>query len=814
MKELHLELFCRKHNWIIIVLLFISIKTTAQKITVTDLNNRPLQEVLVYSDDNTFTTGTDKYGTFILPDSIRSVYLNFYLFGYKKLRINSYDILKNNNLVKLEPVSHSLDEVIIMGRNEQYLDDIISETDIISQKEIQVTNSKTTADALMMSGNVFVQKTQFGGGSPVLRGFEANRVLLDLDGVRMNNAIYRNGHLQNSITVDNFALKRIEVVFGPGSLTYGSDAIGGVVHFKTKDPVFNTKKVDYKLRYSSAAAEKTAFLGINYGLKKFANLFIYSNSSFHDLISGNNRPEKYPDFGKRNYYVTTIEGIDTIVKNENYNKQTGTGYSQYNFLNKSKYKFNDNTALTLNLQYSNSSDVPRYDFLTERSGNLFKYAEWYYGPQKRFLGSARLDLSNRNFMYDNAVLIAAIQKINEDRIYRKYRNKWKNFNLERLWVSSFSADFKKYIRQNKNHELVYGLDFQYNDLNSSAKRVDVNTGETGNDILTRYPSGLALNYRAGGYLQYIFGEKDYPYQFSFGYRLEHNDIKIKYEKSGLVDWPENYIDGVDNKNTSYAFSSGIKYKFDNDLKISTNLSTAFRNPNIDDLVKIRVKKGEMLVPNLNLKTENSYNAEFSIGKEIYFDNDYFKFKTTAYYTILNNAIIRKEFTLLDGSDIYIDGKDTLQVMANQNVEKEEVFGFSLGIKAKYNRFKLSSNLVYTHGNIIEEDNSRSPAPHIPPLFGNVKLSYTRDKYNINFITLFNGRKPIELYGGSVDNPENATIDGTYAWTTYNIYFEYKWKEFLKINLAVENILDTHYRTFSSGISGAGRNFIIGFSGNI
>ena len=814
MKELHLELFYQKHNWIALLLLFLLVQGTAQKVIVTDMNNVPLHGVIIYSDDNRFAATTDSNGTFIFPDSTGSMDLNFYLFGYKTLKINSSYIVKNGGLVKLEPVYGSLDEVIIIGRNEQYLYDIISETDIISQKEIHLTDSKTTVDALMMSGNVFIQKTQFGGGSPVLRGFEANRVLLVLDGIRMNNAIYRNGHLQNSITVDNFALKRMEIIFGPGSLTYGSDAIGGVIHFKTKDPVFNNKSVDYKLRYSSAAGEKTGFIGLNYGLKNFANLFIYSRSSFNDLISGNNRPEKYPDFGKRNFYVATIDGVDTIVKNENFNKQTGTAYSQYNFLNKSIYKFNDLSTLTLNLQYSTSSDVPRYDFLTEKKGDFFKYAEWYYGPQTRFLGSVRLDFSNLNFMYDNAVLIASTQKIHEDRIYRKYKNRWKNFNLESLWVSSFSGDFKKYIKQNKNHELVYGVDFQYNNLNSSAKRIDVNTGETKDDILTRYPSGLAINYRTGGYLQYIFGEKDYPYQFSLGYRLEHNNIDIRYNKTALVNWPDEYIEGVSNKNTSHAFSSGIKYRFENDLRISTNLSTAFRNPNIDDLAKIRVKKGEMLVPNLNLKTENSYNAEFSLGKDTYFDEDYFKFNATAYYTILNNAIVRKEFTLPDGSGIYIDGQDTLKVVANQNVEKEEVYGFSFGIKAKNKNLSISSNLVYTKGNIIDTDNKKTPAPHIPPFFGNVKLSYLQDKFSIGFVSLFNGEKPIELYGGSVDNPENATVDGTYAWTVYNFYFEYKWEKYLNIHFAVENIFDTHYRTFSSGVSGPGRNFIIGLSGKI
>ena len=93
-----------------------------------------------------------------------------------------------------------------------------------------------------MSPGIRLQKSQGGGGSPVLRGFEANRVLLVVDGVRMNNAIYRTGHLQNSITIDPNNIERVEVIFGSSSVGYGSDALGGVVHYYTKSPRINNDK--------------------------------------------------------------------------------------------------------------------------------------------------------------------------------------------------------------------------------------------------------------------------------------------------------------------------------------------------------------------------------------------------------------------------------------------------------------------------------------------------------------------------------------------------------------------------------------------
>ncbi len=813
MKELLLELFYQKFRFVLPFIVLLPIVTTAQTINIIDEAKNPIEGVSVYIENSNLIGLSNKNGKVDIKNISSSQYLTFSAIGYKTKKASLSFILKNSKTIVLERYSLKLDKVIIMGRNEQYLEDIIPETDIISQKEIQIINSKSTADALAMSGNIFVQKSQFGGGSPVMRGFEANRVLMVLDGVRMNNAIYRSGHLQNSITIDNFSLKRMEVIFGPGSLTYGSDAIGGVIHFKTKDPVFDIKFSDYKFRYSSAAHEKTGFIGVNFGLSKFASLLVLSNSNYSDLRAGHKRPSKYPRFGKRTFYVKRVNNIDSIFKNPDYNIQIGTAYSQINILSKSVYQFSDFTKLSLNIQYSTSSDIPRYDFLTENKGGKFKYAEWYYGPQFRFLSSLRFDLSQENMFYDNAVIIIAMQKIKEDRIQRKFGNNWRIFNFENLRVFSFSNDFKKYFI-NKNNEFVYGVDFQGNVLDSKAYRQNILTDERKYDILSRYPSNQANNYRLGGYFQYVFGERDYPYQINIGSRIETNHIRLEYEDTGIIKWDDSYLNGVANNNFSYAFSLGAKYRFLEKWKISCNISTAFRNPNIDDLGKIRVKKGELLVPNPNLKTEKSSNLELSIKKGFHFKKINGNISATGFYTILNDAIIRNSFTLPDGSSFYIDGGDTLLVTANQNTEKEKVYGLSVGMNAKIGKIDLSSNMVYTKGDILENGIVKSPAAHIPPLFGNIKIGYTTNKLNARYIFVFNAAKPINQYGGSVDNPENATVDGTYAWATHNIYLNFKLLERLNINFAIENILDIHYRNFSSGVSASGRNFIIGISGKI
>ncbi|NJK83238.1 MAG: TonB-dependent receptor plug domain-containing protein [Saprospiraceae bacterium] len=158
--------------------------------------------------------------------------------------------------------------------------------------------------------NVYVQKSQMGGGSPVIRGFEANKILLVVDGVRMNNAIYRSGHLQNVITIDPTILEQIEVIYGPGSLLYGSDALGGVVHLRSRMPQLqlgkeNNTDLNYVARYATANNERAFHLDYNYARNRWASLTSISYYDFDDLRAGSKRTNEFPDFGKRLFFVET-----------------------------------------------------------------------------------------------------------------------------------------------------------------------------------------------------------------------------------------------------------------------------------------------------------------------------------------------------------------------------------------------------------------------------------------------------------------------------------------------------------------------------
>ena len=155
-----------------------------------------------------------------------------------KRAVFSYDHLQSLSFVAgLTTSSISLDEVVVSAnRWEQEKIEIPYRVARISMRDAAFQNPQTSADLLSSDGYVYVQKSQLAGGSPMLRGFATNRVLLVVDGVRMNNAIFRLGNVQNVISLDAGSFEDAEVLFGPGAVMYGSDAIGGVMDFHTLKP--------------------------------------------------------------------------------------------------------------------------------------------------------------------------------------------------------------------------------------------------------------------------------------------------------------------------------------------------------------------------------------------------------------------------------------------------------------------------------------------------------------------------------------------------------------------------------------------------
>lgn len=707
------------------------------------------------------------------------------------------EIDTSNKIVQMGEV------VISINKIDEKQKEVSQQFSIINRQEITNLNANNTADLLSSSGTVTIQKSQQGGGSPVIRGFEASRVLLVIDGVRMNNLIYRSGHLQNVIGTDQNILERIEVLYGPSSTVYGSDALGGVVHLHTKNPVFAEEGTltagNGMLRYGTVNNEFTGHVDFNVANKNFASLTSLSYTNFGDLKSGKNKLFQDSVFGQRYYYAERIEGMDTMVKNSDIWNQIPSGYSQYDVLQKFSLKSGEHMLQTLNLQYSTSSDVPRYDRLTDTSANgNFAFAQWYYGPQSRFLAAYNIEIDNADQFFQKIDLNVNYQNVLESRYTRRFNSSSLSGRKEEVNIAGFDFDLNN-ISENNNFRL--GFEGQYNWLHSTANRENINTGEL-NPLDTRYPDGenTMSNFAIYATDDYRFNNK---WNMNAGLRLQQISLYAQFENQDFFPFP---FDDIQQNNLALSGNLGINFLPTEKWKLSAMFCTGFRAPNIDDLSKVfESGNGIVIVPNPSLEPEKTYNVDLGITK--YFGKKV-KWENVFYYTLFKDAIVNDKYTFNGNDSIIFDGAPSA-VYASQNKAEAYLYGFNSNIQSGLtDNLSISATVSYTYGR-FKTDSVDQPLDHIAPLFGRVGVQYNKKKLTSEFSVNFNGKKDItDYYLNGEDNEQYAPAGGMPAWFTLNLRAGYQVAKPLMVQAGVENILNTQYRTFSSGINAAGRNFYV------
>lgn len=748
---------------------------------------------------------------------------------------------QQKNIIKDTTVKEiSLDEVVISASNfAEKKKNIAQKIDVINATTIAQTNAQNTGDLLINTGKIFVQKSQQGGSSPVLRGFEASRVLFVIDGVRMNNAIYRSGHLQNVITSDQNSLSRVEIMYGPSSTIFGSDALGGIVHLITKSPVLSGDKKFLTTgsaftRYSSVNNEKTIHADVSIGGKKFAWFQSYNYSDFGDMKMGSNYLSKYPNFGKRSTYVGKVNGVDSVLVNPDDRVQKFSGYKQWDIIQKLLFKQNDHISHSLNFQLSNTTDVPRYDRLQDIKnfggsiGTTLRFAEWYYGPQKRIMGAYELNAIKLGFL-DALKANINYQDIEESRQTREYR-RYDRFDsqVEKVKVFGISISGRKDIG---NSELTVGVDAQFNDVKSRASRTNLTTGAV-TKIATRYPDGKNKMNNFGLFAQHLYKFKNKKLVLNDGIRFQSINLQSNVMDNSFFHLPDTAV-----KQNSFAVTGniGVVYTPLNNTIIKASLSSGFRAPNIDDLAKVfesSTAAKQVVVPNADIKPEYTYNCDLTINQRI---ADRVTIELTGFYTLFRNAILKAPFKL-NGQDSIIYNGVKSQVLASQNVNKANLYGFTFNLAADiYKGLGFSSTLSYTKGSfktdaskttsvyekqangtysLVSRNVSSKPLDHLPPLMGKTSITYQHKIFNTEVSLLYNGWKRLNQYNADgEDNAQYATADGMPSWMTLNWKGSVQVIKNLQVQLGVDNILDRNYRAFASGFSGGGRNFLIGLRAN-
>ncbi len=701
----------------------------------------------------------------------------------------------------------TLNEVVIAGNKfAEKKKNIVQKIDIITSKEIAQMNAQNSADVLVNTGQVFVQKSQQGGGSPVIRGFEASRIQLNIDGIRYNNAIFRAGHLQNIIAVDNNALQQIEVLNGPASTIHGSDALGGVILLKTKDPKFaRTSKFEVTganalVRYSSANQEKTAGIGITFGNNRFASLTQLTFSQFDDLVQGKNGVDSIMDLWKKKFIVERINGTDSMIKNPDPYKQVSTGYSQFDLLQKFSIAQSKNVKHGINLQVSNSTDIPRYDRLTETSAGIARNAQWYYGPQFRTLAAYQFDAFKLSSFFNDITFNLNHQFWEESRHNRGYKKTALNHRTEKIHALGYNFALR---HKDDINELTLGTDAQFNFLKSTAFKEDIVTGEQAK-IDTRYPDGTNNMNLFGLFFQHILKLDEDRVVINDGIRLNYTTLS-----STLVDTSIQFrlpYTELNQTNKAITGNLGIAYMPTDELRLSANISSGFRSPNFDDMAKVfeSVSGQRLIVPNSGLKPEYTRNADVGIR----YNDGVIDINAYGFYTHFTNAIVTDVFSYNGQDSVNYEGNMT-RVYASQNKSKAFIYGG--GISATYRpmlHFSLYSSINYTYGR-YNSDTVLVPLDHIPPITGRIGIKYDNHVWYTELYSLYNGRKRLIDYNpAGEDNIQYSTPNGTPSWYTVNFRAGVTIAKYVQVQAGVENILDKNYRYFASGMSAPGRNFVL------
>jgi hemoglobin/transferrin/lactoferrin receptor protein len=796
-----------KECWLLLLLFTCGLLPgTAQIIHVYDLERRtPVVGATAFFFPGGQTALSDESGSLnmMLPELCDRVLVEHP--DYPPAVFSHQAIERDSHRIWLQAEARLLGEVMVTAsKSLQAVADIPSQTLVLDRARIQQGMVQTTADLLMSSGEIAVQKSQLGGGSPILRGFEANKVLLVIDGVRMNNLIFRGGHLQNSITTDPLAMERVEVVFGPAAVLYGSDALGGTIHFMTRKPKFSGFQDRASLsgqalaRYSSANNEATASLQLNYGRSKWAVLTAVSASRFGDLRQGAWRPGGQGSWGLKPFVVSTSESRDTALPNPDPGVQSPSGYRQVNAMQKWAWMPTAKARHQLNLQFSTSSDIPRYDRLSEQSADgKPRFAQWYYGPQDRALASYEYQRQGGDW-YDAFVITADLQYLGESRHDRKFGQAWLNHRGERVYIGGLGLDLTRHFSK---HELHAGMDFSEQRVHSEAHTENRFTGESG--ILdTRYPAGGAGMRFAG-----IYGIHTWRitprFQLQQGLRLQYARLDADFGDAPLFPLP---VKEVTQEHLSFDGSISFKARLWEQLHAFAAASSALRVPNVDDLGKVfESLPGMVNLPNPGLEPEKYYSGEIGLrwlhGKKL-------RLQCSAYRGSFRNAITSQPATYEGRDSIFYNG-ELSAVLQQSNTARASLCGLHASLSVHFFEWlQWSSTINYTYGR-IHTDTTDYPLDHIPPAFGKTELAADAGRARFRVEIHYHRAKPVEdtnLFGE--DNFQYATPAGTPGWWVLNVGAGVQLSHTFEVNVGCENIFDRHYRSFASGISAPGRNLMI------
>jgi outer membrane receptor protein involved in Fe transport len=635
----------------------------------------------------------------------------------------------------------NLDSAIVTSRSIKILDTknplVISS---IKKQQIIEKGARTTPEALMGVSGVFIQKTNHGGGSAFIRGLTGNQTLIVLDGIRLNNAIYRYGPNQYLNTIDMFTIDKIDVLKGFGAVEYGSDAMGGVIHVKTKENAskeLNKISLNNTSKFISSDMEKTNRTAIQYATNKWDFIGGISLKKYGDLVGGGN-----------------------------IGKQNPTGYDEINYDLKTKIKINNQSELIYSSQNTIQKNIPIYHKIA-----LEKYKTNHIDYQVHYLNYLKYKYISHKKWASEIIINASTQRSIEQRSIQK--NNSSIFRNEADTVKNIGLTAEIVSKPNKNWTMNSGFDYYKDQIFSEAI-------ETSNELNTQvfkrglYPNGSIYKNSS------LFNIHNLNFiKLNLVAGLRYNFLHIQMNELTLGE--------IAIKPSALVSNFGINYQLNQHGFLFGSITTGYRAPNIDDLGSLGIVDFRYEIPSYDLKPEKSLNTE--IGYK--YRSNKIDFSIAAFKLKLKDIIAR---VLVDGKVI-----NSYNVYNKKNIESSYINGAEVNYTYLLSKFLTwYTNATYTYGQNVTKN---EPMRRIPPLFGQNKISFVKKNKSLAITHQFAGKQDRLAQGDKDDNRIGKS--GTPGWNIFNIDAGWQVKN-ISLNTSLINISNIQYKTHGSGVYGMGR----------
>ncbi|APF18626.1 outer membrane insertion C-terminal signal protein [Caldithrix abyssi DSM 13497] len=731
---------------------------------------KPIADVYVWLEPGEKTAISQHNGQFKFKGLRSGAYfLEFNHISYQPLRIGP--IVVTDSLLVLNPIIlkenlHAQQPLVVTAtRIQTPLPLLPMAVDRLDREQLMNTLANTSAGALKNEPGVFIQKTSHGGGSAIIRGLSSSRILILLDGIRLNNSLYRTGNHQYLNTVDLFSLQAVEIVYGPASVQYGSDALGGVINLISRD--FSDTAAGYGVgiigRFASADRSSMFHGQARWQGKTIALQAGYSYKDFGDLRYGQ---EKLPD-ALRNSFPGTV--------------QKPTAYLARDYQFKLQWKATSFTNLVFAWQKSLQTHVPRFDKYAYN-----QYNRWLYHPQARSLFYTRLVQKTNHPLLNEISATFSYQVQQEGREIQKEA-------ITSLTIENDQATTKGITLQINggyaSHKISYGVDFYHDLIGSSRWVYDSLTDRKEKKTIARYPDG-AVYQSLGIFVQDKFTVSE-RLSILWGGRCARHATEFALNDSLFGDQRLTF--------KALTFNAGLNYRFSQALHGYVNIGQGFRAPNLSDLSKFGQSKGQIIeIPNPDLKPERliSYMAGLK------FRTSHTRFTMNGYYNLIS-GLIESAPDIYQASDVLIIDGYSYEVRSKQNIGRGYIYGMELALQRQViDRWTAGFQLTYTRG---QNQTRNEPIGGIPPPFAKFFVRYELAALMLE-MNLKAAQRQTRL---SEDDRQDPRIpaEGTPAWNTVNFQLQRKVGKWLQVQVAIENIFDVGYRIHGSGVNAPGRNFI-------